>query len=364
METTPLNTTRHDAHIPKSMLFQWHVTDRCNLACSHCYQDCPPAPDPTWEELMLILERFKSAIAGWRAAGTAPSFRVQVTVTGGEPFLRDDFPLLLERLSEARPLFSFAVLSNGTLLTPAAVRSLERSRPAFVQVSIDGDRQSHDRMRGEASYDRAVAGVKLLVGAGIPVYLSFTAQRCNYRDFPSVARLGRRLGVARVWSDRMVPCGREHRAEESLMTPDQTREFVGLMERERRRGWFGSSPVVLHRSLQFTAGGISPYRCSAGDTLVTVLPNGDVCPCRRLPKVEGNMLRQSLQDIYGNSSFFRELRDRNRVNTGCESCFYARTCGGGSRCLASAVYGDPFRADPGCWLAAGAATTTPIQEVL
>lgn len=136
------------------------------------------------------------------------------------------------------------------------------------------------------------------------------------------------------------------------MTPDQTREFIGIMERERRRAWFGASPVVLQRSLQFTATGVSPYRCSAGDTLVTVLPNGDVSPCRRMPLVAGNMLRQPLESIYNNSDLFRRLRDRSRVSTGCESCFYARTCGGGSRCLAWAIHGDPFRADPGCWLAA------------
>lgn len=348
--------------VPKSMLFQWHITDRCNLQCSHCYQDAPPAPDPSRAELMLMLEQFKSFVAGCRAAAKGLSFPAHVTVTGGEPFLRDDFIPLLEGLSAARRLFSFAILTNGTALTLAAVRSLERLRPSFVQVSIDGSREAHDGIRGDGSHDRAVAGIKLLVGAGIPTYLSFTAQRLNYHDFPAVARLGKRLGAARVWSDRMVPCGRGHAAQETVMTPDQTREFVGIMARERRRGWPATSPVVLHRALQFTASGAAPYRCSAGDTLLTVLPNGDVFPCRRLPLVAGNMLRQPLQDIYRNSELLLRLRDRRRISTGCESCFYAHTCGGGSKCLAWAVYGDLFRADPGCWLAADAEITTGTLE--
>ena len=352
-----------NAHIPKNMLFQWHITDRCNLHCSHCYQGASPTPDPSWEELMLILEQFKSFVAGCRDSAAGRSFRAHVTVTGGEPFLRDDFIPLLERLSAAREFASFAVLTNGTLLTSDTVASLSRLRPSFVQVSIDGTSKTHDGIRGEGSHARAVAGVKLLVGAGIPTYLSFTSQRGNYLDFPAVARLGKKLGVARVWSDRMVPCGGKHRAEETLMTPDQTREFVGLMERERRFGWFGTSPVVMHRSLQFTAAGVSPYRCTAGDTLLTVLPSGDVCPCRRLPLVAGNMLRQPLESIYGDSDLFIRLRDRSRISNGCESCFYARTCCGGSRCLAWAVHGDLFRADPGCWLAAGGETSTRTLEV-
>jgi len=350
---------RHINHIPERILFQWHVTDRCNLRCAHCYRDDPPAPDPSWEEMMAVLEQFRAFIARCRASVAGRPFRAHVTVTGGEPFLREDFPLLLQRLSEEKHLFSFAVLTNGTLLTPAAVKSLGLLHPSFVQVSIDGSGETHDRIRGESSHGRAVAGIRLLAGAGIPAYLSFTAHRGNYRDFPAVARLGARLGVARVWSDRMVPCGQGRRMEEFLMTPDETREYIRIMERERRRGRLRRSPVTLHRSLQFTAGGDSPYRCGAGDTLVTVLSNGDVCPCRRMPVPAGNLHCEPLELIYRDSDLFRALRDRGRISSGCEKCFYARACGGGSRCLAWAVHGDPFRADPGCWLAARAATPLP-----
>jgi MoaA/NifB/PqqE/SkfB family radical SAM enzyme len=45
---------REDVHIPERMLFQWHVTERCNLNCSHCYQDALPPGDPSWEELLWI----------------------------------------------------------------------------------------------------------------------------------------------------------------------------------------------------------------------------------------------------------------------------------------------------------------------
>ena len=339
-------------YIPGRILFQWHITERCDLHCSHCYQEHPPATDPSLEQLLIILEQFKSFIVRCRQSTVGRAFRAHITVTGGEPFLREDFPLLLERVAGERQLFSFAVLTNGTLLSPEMVSSLGRLRPSFVQVSIDGSRETHDSIRGAKSHERAVAGIRLLVGAKIPTYISFTAHRSNYRDFPKVAQMGRRLGVARVWADRMVPCVGGDQAAELLLTQDETRQFVGIMELERRRNWLRRSPVVLHRSLQFTAGGTRPYRCSAGDTLITVLPNGDVCPCRRMPLVVGNMHSQSLEHLYQNSGLFHALRDRERVSSGCERCFYAHTCQGGARCIAQALHGDPYRADPGCWLAA------------
>ena len=337
--------------VPERMLFQWHVTDRCNLNCSHCYQDEASHSDLAWNELLAILEHISSFIRLCRKQNSGRAFRAHVTVTGGEPFVRDDFISLLEKLSEARPYFSLAILTNGTLLTPAVVISLKKVKPGFVQVSIDGMREAHDRIRGKGSFDRAVAGVKCLVDAGIPAYISFTAQRDNYRDFPAVARLGRRLGVARVWADRMIPCGRGGESAEDLLTPAETREFFQLMRQGQKRGWLKRSRVMLHRSLQFLVTGEPPYRCSAGDTLVAILSSGDVCPCRRMPLVVGNLFREPLDRLYGSSRLFIGLRDRQRLSKGCETCFYARTCAGGSRCMAYSVTGDPYRADPGCWLA-------------
>jgi len=339
-------------YIPERLLFQWHVTDRCNLLCSHCYQDAQHSAEPSFEELLLILEQFKKFIHSCREQSKNRRFKAHITVTGGEPFVREDFIDLLERLAADSRLFSFAILTNGTLLTPKIIQTLSRLKPGFVQVSIDGARETHDRIRGVGRYEQAVEGLKLLVRGRIPTHISFTAHRDNFQDFPRVARLGSELGVTRVWSDRMVPCGRVGVSEDKLLTPDETREFLKLMQQEKQRGWMRKSRVTLHRSLQFIASGDQPYRCAAGDTLITVLPNGDVCPCRRMPHVVGNLFKASLEKIYSTNELFRNLRDRTRVAKGCEGCFYSRTCNGGSRCLASAVHGDPFRADPGCWLAA------------
>lgn len=338
-------------HVPESMLLQWHITERCNLRCDHCYQEDITPPDPSWDELLSVLEQLKSFIRYCHEKRGGTRFRAHVTVTGGEPFVRDDFMSLLELMAAERKLFSFAVLTNGTMITPSIVKTLRLLKPGFVQISIDGTQETHDRIRGAGSYKQAVEGLKLLVDGLIPTHISFTAHNDNFREFPHVAQLGRRLGVDRVWADRMVPCGRGSEGEYKLLTPDETVEFFGLMKKEHKRGWFRRSPVSLHRSLQFTAGSGRPYRCTAGDTLVTVLPNGDVCPCRRMPLVVGNLFRERLEHIYATSSLFRDLRDRDRISRGCEGCFYARTCSGGSRCLACAVHGDPFHADPGCWLA-------------
>ena len=352
-------------HLPERMLFQWHITDRCNLNCSHCYQQQPLAADPSWDELMEMLAQIKGFITACREASPGGRFRAHITVTGGEPFIRTEFMDMLKILAGERWNFSFAILTNGTMLDRKKVNELKGLRPSFVQVSIDGAPETHDRIRGSGSYERAVQGARLLARGGIPLYLSFTANAGNYREFTSVASLGRKLGAARVWSDRMVPCGAASTSGERAMTADETCQYVKLMGKElQRRRWFRRSPVLLHRSLQFAATGERPYRCTAGDSLLTILPNGDICPCRRMPVVAGNILNNRLLDIYHGSPLLLGLRDRERISSGCEHCFYARTCGGGARCISWAVHGDPFMADPGCWMRSGQESVNSKMEAL
>jgi len=106
----------------------------------------------------------------------------------------------------------------------------------------------------------------------------------------------------------------------------------------------------MHRALQFLVGNGKPYHCTAGDTLLTVQPNGDLYPCRRMPIRVGNLLETSLLELYDNSTLLRQLRHPEQISDGCQDCFYAKLCRGGLKCLSYAVTGDPLKADPGCWL--------------
>jgi radical SAM protein with 4Fe4S-binding SPASM domain len=223
---------------------------------------------------------------------------------------------------------------------------------SFVQVSIDGGRKAHDAIRGEGNYDRAVRGLEWLKEVGQPTMVSFTANRSNFMDFGKAVSLGRRVGAIKVWSDRMVPCGSGANMKDGTFTPEDTHQLVDNMRRikrsDRLHPW-SRTETAMDRSLQFLSGG-RPYACTAGRSLLTVMPNGDVYPCRRLPIKVGNIKGSTLVAIYYGDGMLRRLRDPSIVARGCEDCHHHPVCKGGSRCLAYAVTGDPFRADPGCWI--------------
>lgn len=329
------------------MLLQWHITERCNLRCAHCYQTAYAGEEADYAGLLAILVQYRALL---EARGKR---RGQINVTGGEPFAHPDFPRLLDEFAAQREHFGFAILSNGTLIDAALARQLAAWQPEYVQVSLDGTEATHDRQRGAGNFARVVTAIEHLVAAGVRTAISFTASRENLGEFAQVARLGQQLKVHRVWSDRLIPCGQGESLRRSLLTPDETRahfENMGTARAEARAAWFGKTTVSMRRALQFLVSDEPPYRCTAGDTLVTVMPNGDLYPCRRMPVRVGNLREQPLTQLY-DCELFERLRDPEQIPAGCEECLYVRLCRGGLRCLSHAVTGDPLTADPGCWLA-------------
>ncbi len=339
--------------VPRRFILQWHITDVCNSHCRHCYRDgarTSRSMDDTRRQ--AVIHEYEELLEWLRRHGPVQGL---ITITGGEPFLDPEFPSLLRRLHGKKERFSFAVLSNGTLIDDGMIRLLQSFRPLFVQVSLDGMRSVHDGIRGEGAFDGAVQGIRRLVDAGIRTLVSFTASRYNYRELPRLAAFAGKLGVAKMWTDRMVPLGHGGRSAHGILSPKEVLEYCQLLRSARFRAGlrvFRKFDVSAGRALQFLKCGGDPYDCNAGKGLLAVLPNGDVYPCRRLPEKVGRIPEQSLASIYAANEYLRELRNHGKISRGCEGCRYRHTCRGGARCMAHSVHGTAFAADPGCWKAA------------
>jgi MoaA/NifB/PqqE/SkfB family radical SAM enzyme len=183
---------------PKQLLLQWHITDRCNLRCRHCYQNDYREHGPDYRHLLGILDQYEMLLEA--LGGNGKRIPGQINITGGEPFVRKDFLQLLKEIR--RRGIPFAILSNGSLLDQATARVLETLAPRFVQLSLEGGEAMHDAIRSKGDYARVVGSLRLLKMAGIRTLVSFTAHRGNFLDFPAVADRCRRIGVDRLWSDR------------------------------------------------------------------------------------------------------------------------------------------------------------------
>ena len=325
MNTT--NTIYNGRHI-----LQWHITHRCNLRCRHCYQD-EYACEMSREKLFEALDRYEGFLR-------AESLSSQINLTGGEPLVHPDFFDLAEAIR--RRGHRFSVLSNGTLIDSETARYLALLKPEFVQVSLDGTERVHDRIRGEGSFRRTVEGIDRLKSRGVPVQVSFTAQRLNVRCFPALALACRIHRVDKLWFDRVVIPAEEDRENLSL-TGEEYRSLVRTAQRLEK-----VTPVRCVRALQFRdESNDGRYHCNAGGNLLILLADGTLMPCRRLPFVIGNIFDGDLRDTLRQSEIMCALRDAP-VPEECRACPRAEQCRGGAKCVTCAKTGTWMGKDPDC----------------
>ena len=322
----------------KKHVLQWHILHRCNLHCTHCYQD-ENAAELKFSELEMLFKQYMDFCEEYR-------FRGHINITGGEPLLSDDlFPLMT--LCESRGV-TFGLLTNGTLLDEKTAGHLaEYKNLSFVQVSIDGTRETHDSIRGSGNFDRAMTGLRNLRKDGIQTMASFTCHKRNYRELGDVIKLMRKNRVDRFWTDRLIPFGSN---TEDILSNEEFKEMLRVLTKEHfRKTPFHRTDVHLNRAMQFLEGGDCYYRCAAGMTLLTLLADGTLLPCRRLPVPVGNCLENDMTTLYRESELIAEL-NRDEIPEDCFKCPKAHLFRGGASCLTYAVTGHMHGKDINCYL--------------
>ena len=145
--------------------------------------------------------------------------------SGGEPCLRDD---LVELMHYAKQAGMRVVLStNGTLITPELAREFAEVGLSYVGISLDGNRETHDKFRGvEGAFDRAMEGVANAKAAGIKVGLRFTINKLNYTEVGDVFDIMREHGIDRACFYHLVYTGRGSEMMDMDLTHEQTRAVV------------------------------------------------------------------------------------------------------------------------------------------
>ncbi|MFG0316381.1 MAG: GTP 3',8-cyclase MoaA [Planctomycetota bacterium JB042] len=135
------------------------VTDRCNLRCAYCM----PEQEYTWlpKPDILTFDEIERLVRVFAGAGVD-----KVRFTGGEPLLRQELPVLIERVARTPGLRDIAMTTNGILLADAAP-DLRRAGLHRVTVSLDTLRE--DRFRAltrRGGVDHVLAGIASLAPAG------------------------------------------------------------------------------------------------------------------------------------------------------------------------------------------------------
>ncbi len=325
---------RH-SNVKTEFVLQWHITHRCNLRCRHCYQHDYTAFFDDRKIMQNILSQFEELLNTYH-------YRGHINITGGEPTLHKDLWWLLKECAERN--ISTALLTNGTTLTVQDAERLKAFGITYAQISLDGCEKIHEAIRGKDSFHRAVNGITALKSQGIYTDVSFTVQRENIKELKPLSKLCYQMGVDKLWFDRVVIPKDEDKQHLSL-DRETYRKFCQSASKLNRKG-----KVSCARALQFLpCKNKHIYHCTAGKTLLTLLADGTVMPCRRLPLIAGNVKKNDLLSIYQNSPLLQQLRNTT-LPSECSNCLYANDCQGGAKCIAYARTEKFDVRDPDCFI--------------
>jgi uncharacterized protein len=144
------------------------TTLQCNFACDYCFQGDHGDYNKFADKMTLDTA---ARVADWteqRLEAVAPESFV-LTLFGGEPLL--NLPVayyLAERLWNACAArgvrMMINVITNGLLLTPEVVDRLVPYGLNGVKITLDGDHDTHNRMRplrgGQGTFDKIIENVR------------------------------------------------------------------------------------------------------------------------------------------------------------------------------------------------------------
>ncbi len=205
-------------------VIQIHPTLRCNLRCKHCYSVSGPehVDEIPVEELEALLPELVDE--GFNAVG----------ISGGEPLTYRPLPRLLAS-ARARGLFT-TVTTNGSLLTPRRLGSIA-PHVSLLAISIDGTRETHDRLRGDGAFDRMQSHLSHVRAAGVPFALIFTLTQHNLPELAGAAALAVSEGARLLQIHPLEQVGRA--LEYALVPPDDTELAFAFMEVARLKRHYG-----------------------------------------------------------------------------------------------------------------------------
>lgn len=325
---------------------QWHITDRCNLRCLHCYgESFSPDSELSWPRLREICDNIIDTMR-------RQNRKLTLSITGGEPFMKKELWDILDYLSDEKFVSSISIITNGTIMEDYIPRLKKFPVIKDIFVSLDGLTPAvNDNIRGRGVYKKVLSNIELLKKENYRVFLMFTLLRQNLEDTKNMVSFLEENGLDGIIAERFLPLGQSQKSAEDIMISAQQLKQVYKSVFQQCGVSFSEDSVQYHAlKIEDKEGEIDLMgaECIVAKDGCAILPGGDVLPCRRFNLPIGNLLSGSLDDIWHKSDVLAKLRQRSYLQGRCRNCIIEECRG--CRALAFAVTGDYLAEDPLCWI--------------
>ena len=200
------------------------VTDRCNIRCFYCM----PEDNVQYvaREEILSFEEIERFVRVAVSLGVT-----KLRVTGGEPLVRKDLPVLIEKLASVPDIRDLALTTNGVLLAQQAKRLYEAGLRR-LNVHLDTlDRERFFRITRRNDLDKVLHGIEAARSLGFgPIKINAVAVKNLVEpDIVPLVRYGREFDIEIRFIEFMPLDSQGLWKRDNVLTAD---EIIATLSRE------------------------------------------------------------------------------------------------------------------------------------
>jgi radical SAM protein with 4Fe4S-binding SPASM domain len=283
-------------------------------------------------------------------------------ISGGEPLVRPDIWEIIE-YAEKKHNLNVSLITSGYAWDEERFDKL-RKYNVKTAISIDGMKDTNDKIRRQGGYDKALHAMKKLSSVGLLDCLVTTMTKYNIHQMAHTAALAEEYKARSVVYHNLVPVGRAGEHMEDLAPTSEQYEVAFNEIYDIQRKLYGKVKVNVYAPFYarivkqknpvdfwdwFNEGYLG--RCTIGGNYIGITENGDYRSCGfhegyRIGNVKDTKLRTAWEQLQ-KSEFHLKLRDKSNLKGRCGVCEYREICGG-CRTRAEFYTGDLFESDPAC----------------
>ncbi len=308
--------------LPSPIKIQWKITNNCNLKCKHCYLGILDKECLSKDNLLKIANKIVQSQA------------IEVTLTGGEvltvPSIFEIIEVLIKNGININ-IFTNAILLD-TFLDKCKI--FDRNMLKFL-ISLDGDKQEHELIRGENTFNVTLRNIKKSVSLGFDTTVNCVINKLNVQGIPSMLEKLVKINVQKIQFSHLITIGN---ANEDLQLTSQAIKQLqkNILEKMKQ---LENPPIFIFlkdsesddntktiykqnntNSNTFINLGQEKWLCCAGISRVTINHKGDALCCPFISDLKlGNILNNSLQEIWKSKNRFLFLKkiQENKNNRKC-----------------------------------------------